>query len=295
MRWLLLHIIISLLTCDPGEVVYERFGHTALRVQDTETGSDVVFNYGLFDFEQPNFYGRFIQGKTYYQIGAQYTEDFVVSYAREHRRIYSQVLNLSEEQATWVRDSLVRNMAPENREYLYNFVFDNCATRPLHLIYPGIEGKGQTTYRELIARYVGPYHYTMFGINLLLGSRADMPADSLWLPECVMNRLAADSIVGEQYIAPFPKPEVHWYEDIRLWLSLFALALLVLTLYDRRRHQLTWGVDLVLVVLYILAFLLVGYLTWFSLHPLVGFGPRLLIIPAIHLCLRLFYFVPSRF
>lgn len=299
MLTILIHIIISLLTCEPGQDLYARFGHTALRVEDTERRMDVVFNYGLFNFNQPNFYTNFLKGKTYYQIGAQDTREFMAEYAAEGRRVHSQVLDLSDEQATWICDSLMRNMRPENREYLYNFVYDNCATRPLYLIRP--EAKQTPTaadapsYRQLIERHVGAYHYAMFGINLLLGARADEPADTLWLPECVMNYMATDSLVVRQSTAAFPAPVVHWYEDVRLYLCLLLVALLLLTRHDIRRHRLTWGVDLALGILYLLVLMLVGYLTFFSLHPLVGFGPRLLIIPTIHLCSRLLYFIPLRF
>lgn len=291
----ILHIIISLLTCEPGEELYARFGHTALRVQDTELHTDIVFNYGLFDFNQPNFYRRFVAGETYYQIGAQHTADFMRQYAAEGRQVYQQVLNLREEDARYVCDSLLRNMRPENREYLYNFVYDNCATRPYRLIRPEKEDAvGRLTYRELIAQHVGEYHYAMFGINLLLGSRADQPADSLWLPRCVMNRLDGDTLVAAQHIGTFRAPTFAWVEDIRPWIVLFAFMMLTLTYRDVRRRKLTWGVDLALIVLYALVLALVCYLTFFSLHPLVGFGYRLLTIPTIHLCSRLFYFVPSR-
>lgn len=297
---LTLHIIISLLTCEPGEELYAKFGHTAIRVVDTEEHLDVVYNYGLFDFRQPNFYGRFVEGKTYYQIGEQDIYSFYFSYVREGRRIYNQQLRLTDEQAAFVRDSLLRNMEPRNREYLYNFVFDNCATRPARLIETatgtslhGAPADG-LTYRQLISRYVGENHYAMFGINLLFGPQSDQVADSLFLPECLMRRLAATDLIAYQDLGDFEAPIVRWYEDIRTWLAAFALALLALTAYDIRRKHLSWQVDLLLIILYILALALVTYLTFWSLHPLVGFGWRLLIIPAIHLCSRLFYFVPSR-
>ena len=49
---------ISLLTCTPGEALYSTFGHTALRVIDSTTGKDEVFNYGTFQFG-PDFYSEF--------------------------------------------------------------------------------------------------------------------------------------------------------------------------------------------------------------------------------------------
>ncbi|MBQ2171263.1 MAG: hypothetical protein II448_05955, partial [Paludibacteraceae bacterium] len=35
---------VSLLTCTPGEELYARYGHTAIRVCDPENDLDLVFN-----------------------------------------------------------------------------------------------------------------------------------------------------------------------------------------------------------------------------------------------------------
>ncbi|MDD2584789.1 MAG: DUF4105 domain-containing protein [Bacteroidales bacterium] len=50
---------ISLLTCDSGNELYSTFGHSALRVYYPESGKDIVFNFGLFDFNTPYFYTKF--------------------------------------------------------------------------------------------------------------------------------------------------------------------------------------------------------------------------------------------
>ena len=47
---------ISIITVGPGDILYEAFGHSAIRVSDPVIGMDNIFNYGLFDFNQPNFY-----------------------------------------------------------------------------------------------------------------------------------------------------------------------------------------------------------------------------------------------
>src|SRR5699024_474509 len=54
---------VSLLTCAPGEELYSSFGHNAVRLLDLDTGRDLVFNYGTFDFDTPNFYVKFARGK----------------------------------------------------------------------------------------------------------------------------------------------------------------------------------------------------------------------------------------
>lgn len=316
MLLIILHIVISLLTCEPGEEVYARFGHSAIRVQDDEAGMDLVFNYGLFSFEQPHFYSRFIKGETYYQLGAQYTESFYWDYAAEGRQIYSQKLALTDDQATEIFRALQVNYMPNNREYLYNFVFDNCATRPYRLIAHALGGEDTIrqshklhcaesadstdskstpmTYRERIEHCVGKNSIEAFGINLLLGAKADAEADSLFLPECLMNYMAETDYVESGEIGSFPIRKTVWYDDIRLWLSAFLLAMAALTYYDRHRKQLSTWIDILLAIIYVAVLLIVTYLTFFSLHPLVGYGWRLFIIPVIHLCSRVFYFLPYR-
>ena len=43
---------VWLLTAAPGDAVWERYGHNAIRVLDTRTGRDVSYNWGIFDFDQ---------------------------------------------------------------------------------------------------------------------------------------------------------------------------------------------------------------------------------------------------
>ena len=118
----LLVIYISLLTCSPGEELYAHYGHTAIRLQDTEAKVDWCFNYGTFSFEESNFYWKFVRGETYYQLSVETTEEFLSDYAEEHRAVYEQRLNLTDEQARAMRDALLKNCRRENRSYLYNFV-----------------------------------------------------------------------------------------------------------------------------------------------------------------------------
>ena len=90
--------VISLLTCSPGSELYSAWGHSALRVRYPELGADMVFNFGLFDFNTPNFYVKFVRGQLKYMLGIQDIRDFVASYEWEGRAIVEQKLNLTVEQ-----------------------------------------------------------------------------------------------------------------------------------------------------------------------------------------------------
>ena len=67
---------ISLLTCSPGAELYSTFGHSALRIVDSSSGTDIVYNFGVFDFYHPDFYLKFVRGKLLYYLDQQAFSDF---------------------------------------------------------------------------------------------------------------------------------------------------------------------------------------------------------------------------
>ncbi|KAA4675088.1 DUF4105 domain-containing protein, partial [Bacteroides ovatus] len=155
-------IRLSLLTCAPGEEIYSLFGHTAIRYENPSQGIDVVFNYGLFSFNTPNFIFRFSLGETDYQLGATDYERFAAEYAFFGRSVWQQTLNLTDEEKTELIRLLQENYRPENRVYRYNFFYDNCATRPRDKIEESIAGKviypaepqdGSLTFRDIVHQY----------------------------------------------------------------------------------------------------------------------------------------------
>ena len=302
----LLVIYISLITCTPGEELYARYGHTAIRLQDTEHRIDVVFNYGVFSFNTDNFYYKFVKGETYYQLGIEPTRFFMFDYDHELRPVYEQHLNLTDEQAKAFAEALTVNYRPENREYLYNFVFDNCATRPYNMI-KSIVGDSiistydeweDCTYRDYLQHYTGRGSWEDFAINMIFGRRADVKMhheDRLFLPEALMFHLQnahlpdGTPLVKESNVAPFVIATVPWYKTWYIGVVLFVLFFLTVSLIDLRRNKWSWWWDIPFILVYLVTFAIAIFLTFFSIHPLVGFNWRLFLFPIIHLCLRLTY------
>ena len=299
---------IHLLTCTQGEQVWSKYGHTAVRVIDPANHLDIVFNYGLFNLMADDFYIKFVKGETYYQLGIEPYSYFVAFYSSIGRTTYWQELNLSVEQKQRIYDALITNYRPENRYYLYNFVFDNCATRPYHLIKQALQDTVKSDYqgyvnhdfRTTISHYTGPHSWVDFGINLVFGKEADQAMtneERLFLPEELMNYFAharlsdGTPLVLRQEIGPFSPVHIPWYANCWLGIAFFALLMLLLTLYDRHKQRLTIAVDIILCIFYLLLIALVIFLTFFSCHPLVGFNWRLILLPLIHLCARLVYFI----
>ena len=311
---ILLALYISLLTCTPGEEIYSHYGHTAIRVVDTEHHVDWVFNYGVFNFNTDHFYAKFVKGYTYYLLNIEPYESFHEEFISVGRQIYELPLNLTDLQKQQLLEALMINYAPRNRSYLYNFVFDNCATRPYYKIkevfgdsiistYDGYEG---VTYREVLNQYTDPRGWIGFGINMIFGSRADQPMhgeERFFLPELLMHFLAESNLSAatdltaqlsdsvSDLTAPWPKNTSPWYTHWYITAIVLWLLLLCLTLWDRQRRLLSWWVDLVLLIIYLLPVAIATYLTFFSIHPLVGYNIRLLIFPLVHLCIRSIYFI----
>jgi hypothetical protein len=199
------NIEISLLTCTPGEELYSTFGHSAFRVQDKLNQTDIVFNYGTFDFYDPAFYQKFVKGKLIYFVSIDSLSSFLLEYKYFNRGITEQVLNLSCTEKQNLLTALYENAKEENKFYRYDFNYDNCTTRLRDMVE---KTKGQplqtknilphpkTTFRNLIHEYLnrGGQHWSKLGIDILLGSPLDKKVtnrEAMFLPDYLM--MAFDS------------------------------------------------------------------------------------------------------
>ena len=173
-------IEVSLLTCAPGNEVYSLYGHTALRYHDLRTGEDFAFNYGVFNFNRPFFSLRFLFGLTDYELGVYPFQLFAQEYGRRGSQVTEQVINLTTEEKKALHKALIDNYRPENREYRYNFLYDNCTTRARDMLERNISGRlkyvnsdNRQTYREMVHQYNSKYPWAAFGVDLALGAAAE--------------------------------------------------------------------------------------------------------------------------
>ncbi|MDO7135420.1 lipoprotein N-acyltransferase Lnb domain-containing protein [Algibacter lectus] len=186
---------ISVLTVGPGTELNDAFGHSAFRIKDVSRGLDVVYGYGQYDFDSPNFYLKFAQGKLDYLINKSEFNKFYQYYIYFNRSIKAQVLNLSQVEKQKLYDFLINNYKPENRGYLYEFFFDNCATKIKEVANTSVNNSitfnkpkdfEDATFRALIYQNVDKNTWGSFGIDLALGSVIDRqatPEEHMFLPE----------------------------------------------------------------------------------------------------------------
>ncbi len=190
---------ISLLTCGPGDELYFAWGHSALRVYNPLTGADTVYNWGVFDFATPNFYLKFMRGKLLYFMGKEPTRRFLYPYRATDRWVYELPLDLRPEDKAEVLNFLQENYKPENRYYLYDFFFDNCATRIRDMLRSTMDLKAvevpdmqEKTLRDLLHEYLEQRPWTRFGIDLILGVPSDQPAtfeNAMFLPDYLEDHI----------------------------------------------------------------------------------------------------------
>ncbi len=302
---------LSLITCSPGPQIYALFGHTAIRLVDPARGLDIVFNYGMFNFNKPNFYLKFIQGATDYELGAYETKYFLPEYRERNSSVTEQMLNLTTAEKQQLADALFVNYQPENREYRYNFVYDNCSTRPRDKILSVIKDKvvydyvsEPQTFRNWVGTYTGENTWAKFGIDMLLGREADELStrwSSMFLPEVLCREFGAVKIIAhdgttrslvnaEKIIVPRQDSIVKTnFLQLPITVTLTVLLLGVfLIFYEKRRKKYYKIIDSVLLIVSGLAGVIIFYLMFFSVHPLVHSNFNLLWCNPLNVLVGLF-------
>ncbi|MEX2180382.1 MAG: DUF4105 domain-containing protein [Gemmatimonadaceae bacterium] len=179
---------VYLVTIGQGEYVWEKFGHNALWFVDPGAGVDIAYNWGMFDFNQPQFLQRFLTGDTRYWVEAYPGQALVDHYQRTNRTITLQRLNFTPDQARRAYQFSQWNAREENKYYRYDYFRDNCSTRLRDVIDLATGGAFRTaarrmpvphSFRSESLRLVDDLPFTQFGIDLALGRPADREI-TLW-------------------------------------------------------------------------------------------------------------------
>ena len=302
-------IRFSLLTCAPGTEIYSLFGHTAIRYENYTRRIDVVFNYGMFSFNTPNFIFRFVAGETDYQLGITPYSYFEAEYAMRGSSVYQQVLNLTQSEKERLLTILENNYLPENRIYRYNYFYDNCTTRARDKIEECIEGKvvypdslSGKSYRSIVHEFTAGSPWDEFGIDLCLGAEADKEINKrqqmfspFYMKYYASNAYIVDAggtrrplILDETKIVDVEPEEVQpGFILSPLMCGALFLALCVVMAWGQWKTQrIWWGWDVVLYGLQGLAGCIIAFLFFFSVHPTVGSNWLLILfnpIPLLYL------------
>ena len=241
---------ISVMTLGPSqEELYTAFGHSAIRVTDFKIGFDLVFNYGIFSFDQPNFYLNFARGKLLYKLGVSRYDQFKGAYMEENRFIIEQALNFTPAEEQQLYAFLSTNAQPENRDYYYNYIYDNCATKirdVLGEVFPGRINfnypyvKEDLSFRDLMDLYLGEQPWGDLGIDIGLGSGVDITATGyhyMFLPDYIEEAVdhalfqrgdSTVSLVRKKYMVYMPEDarvqEASWLTPTLVFALVFFVA-----------------------------------------------------------------------
>lgn len=220
--------IISVLTFGPGDAIFERYGHNAIRVRDTVTGSDLAYNWGMFSFEDPGFLRRFLSGETRYWVAAFPSQPLIEVYQSQDRATEEQILALTPTQAEALALAVARNALPAHREYRYDYFRDNCSTRVRDALDDALGGilrpqftalQTELTYRSESRRLSAPDPFAQAGIELALGPKADtrMTAwETMFIPMRLRDHLRSVTVATAAGPVPLVAAETVHYVARRL-------------------------------------------------------------------------------
>jgi hypothetical protein len=232
---------VSIITCGTGAEIYSLFGHTAIRIRDTENHIDEVYNYGTFDFSTPNFYLKFVKGDLQYLETSCTFEEFFQEYLYEKRSVDEQILNISRNQKQALFDYLNTSLQSDERFYTYKFIDKNCTTMVINAINKSIgkeiivkNTKEDKTYRDILFPYFQGHFFEQLGTSIIFGTKVDLKGDELFLPAELQESIKTISYNNRPFckenrkILEFKKEEVpfSWWNNYYVFCLLLALVLI---------------------------------------------------------------------
>ncbi len=264
------HASISIITLGPDKnELYAAFGHSAIRVYDSIQGIDWAYNYGVFNFDQPNFYLNFTRGYLYYMLGVYHYPDFKNAYIYYNRYIHEQTLRLTQPQEQKIFDFLQWNALPENQTYRYDYYHHNCATKIRDVVQQQLGNVVQWdssfftpkhSFREKTGEYLNPLPWGDLGIDICLGLPIDRKMTAweyMFLPDYIESFFDHALIQTESGLAPLVAGKTVIFEPVSAeasvnfvhpWIAFGALALIVVTVswWDWHRKKISKWLDVTL-------------------------------------------------
>jgi len=295
----------SLLTIAPTNELYNQFGHTALRLYDPVRSIDYCYNYGVYDFDTPNFYRKFVTGHLNYMMSVVETPNELAPYRRSGRGVIEQKINLNPSEVKKLSAFLRDNYKPENRYYLYDFFYDNCSTRirdaleevlDAYFVSPNSTSRIKS-YRTLLDEKIELNPWYDFAIDFILGQPTDMGADyrgEMFLPSYLSKNLSGVTYQGRALLGP-PVELVpnqisigsdSWLTPYRLFIILFLIYALCSFLPNKKAINFLDGLLFFTLAFggFFLLFMRVGtehFVTWNN-YNLLWANP-LFIVAVLHL------------
>ena len=239
-----------------------------------------MFNFGVYDFNSPNFYSNFVKGRPEYKLAIQNYSNLIQNYIRQKRYIVEHQLNLDQNSTKIIIDLLVEKL--NDPYYIYDYFRDNCTTRAADIVIDKTNNKFKDdklkseailTYRDLIHRKINENSWAALGIDLCLGAIIDKKIntrETFFLPENLMNYL--DFFEGgmiKRNIIYSPESEISYRENLPSPLRinlLLSLIIVVITIFNFKSNKWNKSLDSLIFLISGSIGILIIYLWFFSNH-----------------------------
>ncbi|EIA10398.1 DUF4105 domain-containing protein [Flavobacterium frigoris] len=289
---------VSVLTCGTGNESYSLFGHTAIRITDPDHFIDLVYNYGAFDFNTPNFVAKFTKGDLQYFAVAHPFTDFMNEYNYEKRSVYEQELTMPYALKQKLFQNLNTSLASGESHYTYKFIDKNCTSMVVDIINKTLDTVAivkntdtNVTYRTILYPYFDNHFYEKLGTSIIFGKKVDQLGIKIFLPFELQKSLKKVQY-NNQLLAKENKtllefnetPPISWWNNCYSYLLLLGAIVLANRKFSNQLYLLIMG-------LLGLFFLAVGF---YSSHLELGYNYNVLLFNPVALALLYFCFIKNK-
>lgn len=307
---------ISILTVSPGKDLVDAFGHSGIRVIDRELNYDVVFNFGIYDFQAPDFYSNFIKGRPIYSLGINNYNRFINNYKNQNRGVVEHKILISNNKKDNVIRLLFENSKQENKFYIYDYFNDNCSTKVADLFIENfnddfnnsetnLSKKSKHSYRSLIYQMIPRNSWGSLGIDICLGSVIDQHINyrqTFFLPskfgkfldtiesensQILESKLVLESLeTSEESVLNVTSP--------MFILFFISILIILITFRDFKNDKQTKVLDILLISITSMIGLLISYLWFFSDHSAASQNYNILWASPLNILLFIDLFVSKK-
>ena len=279
---------ISILTVSPGKDLVDAFGHSGIRVVDNELNYDVVFNFGIYDFQAPDFYSNFVKGRPIYSLGINNYNRFFNDYKNQKRGILEHKIQISKNKKDALIQLLFENSRQENKFYVYDYFNDNCSTKVADLFIENfndeiynfeinLSSKSNYSYRSLIYKMIPKNSWGSLAIDICLGSIIDRDINyrqTFFLPSKFGSFLDTIESVNPEIIESkllLKSQDIFEESGFNLTSPLFVILfisifIILVSFLDFRNNKQTKVLDILLISITTMIGLLISYLWFYSDH-----------------------------
>lgn len=289
---------VSVITCDTGNESYSLFGHTAVRIADTDNNLDVVYNYGAFDFATPNFVAKFAKGDLQYFAVAHSFSDFMSQYTYEQRSVFEQELIIPAISKQKLFDNLNTVLASEERYYTYKFIDRNCTSMVVEILNKTLGSdvifkKSDTdkTYRTILYPHFDNFFYQKLGTSVIFGKKVDEYGTRIFLPFELLKSLEQTQFENHpiskesKTLLEFKKEAPSsWWDNFYI----FALLLGFIVIINKK------SIDLFYISTMGLLGLFFGFMGFYSFHEELAYNYNILLFNPFLLVLLYFHYTKNK-